>query len=270
MQTVFSHRVLDCEDESASGYIGYITEHPAAASPAAMSVNTGAAQINDAAASPDKPAASQKAASDVKTIGDIIVSGNKSLIEAKTTELLLSRDVMDIINNEFIPALDRVGELYEAGKIFLPQLMNSAETAKKGFEVIKKASSQGNSSKRMSIVLATVKGDIHDIGKNIVKMLLENYGYDVIDLGKDVDPQLIVDTVKEKNIHLVGLSALMTTTVHNMEDTIDLLKKECPGVKIMVGGAVLSETLANKIGADYYSKDAAGSAKIAAEVENSL
>ena len=263
MQTVYSHRVLDCEDESAVGYIDYSMKYPASAAvPVQNSTVQNAPQTGEA----NTPAAPREQ----KTIADIVVSGNKGLIEAKTAELLMSRDAMDIINNEFIPALDKVGELYEAGRIFLPQLMNSAETAKKGFEVIKKSSAQNDGSKRMSIVLATVKGDIHDIGKNIVKMLLENYGFDVIDLGKDVDPQVIVDKVKEENIKLVGLSALMTTTVHNMEDTIKLLKKECPEAKIMVGGAVLSELLAQKIGADYYSKDAAGSAKIAAEVEESL
>ncbi|MCR5684119.1 MAG: dihydropteroate synthase, partial [Lachnospiraceae bacterium] len=263
MQTVFSHRVLDTEDESAANYIEYSIAHPAAPTAATASVS----DAGDQAGGNAKADVKDQTATGSKTVADIVISGNKSLIEAKTTELLITRDAMDIINNEFIPALDKVGELYEAGKIFLPQLMNSAETAKKGFEVIKKVSSQESGRKRMPIVLATVKGDIHDIGKNIVKMLLENYGYDVIDLGKDVEPQLIVDTVKEKNIKLVGLSALMTTTVHNMEDTIELLRKECPGVKIMVGGAVLSEILAKKIGADYYSKDAAGSAKIAAMVE---
>ncbi|MBP5330716.1 MAG: cobalamin-dependent protein [Lachnospiraceae bacterium] len=203
------------------------------------------------------------------SVEDIVISGKKGLIEAKTTERLLSVDAMDLINNEFIPALDKVGELYEQGKIFLPQLMNSAETAKKGFEVIKASTSSGAGSRHMSIVLATVKGDIHDIGKNIVKMLLENYGFDVIDLGKDVDPRLIVDTVKEKNIKLVGLSALMTTTVKSMEETIKLLRESGVPCKIMVGGAVLSEILAQKIGADYYAKDAAASAKIALECLNS-
>ena len=145
--------------------------------------------------------------------------------------------------------------------------MKSAETAKKGFEVIKASSSSEAGPKHMSIVLATVKGDIHDIGKNIVRMLLENYGFDVIDLGKDVDPKLIVDMVKEKNIHLVGLSALMTTTVKSMEETIGLLRESGAECRIMVGGAVMSEVLAKKIGADYYAKDAAASAKIAAEVE---
>ncbi|MBO4506992.1 MAG: cobalamin-dependent protein, partial [Lachnospiraceae bacterium] len=175
-----------------------------------------------------------------------------------------------IINNEFIPALDRVGELYEQGKIFLPQLMGAAETAKRGFDIIKAGLPSDTSSSHMKIVLATVKGDIHDIGKNIVKMLLENYGYEVIDLGKDVEPDVIIKTVKEQNIRLVGLSALMTTTVHNMEETIALLHESCPDCKIMVGGAVLTAELAKSIGADYYSKDAAGSAKIAAEVEAAL
>ena len=207
---------------------------------------------------------------DRDSVASLVIAGKKGLIEAKVTELLITKDPMDIINNEFIPALDRVGELYEQSRIFLPQLMNSAETARMGFEVIRKVSAASAGPKRMSIVLATVKGDIHDIGKNIVRMLLENYGFDVIDLGKDVDPQIIVDTVLEKDIHLVGLSALMTTTVRSMEETIKQLRAACAGVKIMVGGAVMSSELAKKIGADYYSKDAAESAKIAAQVEAEL
>ncbi len=269
MQAVYSHRVLDSEDTAAEKYISYAVEHPAVSSTVsqnAASANAAPSGTNGSSGTSSAPSSSStgdKAA----TIAEIVISGKKGLIEAKTIESLMSTDPMDLINNEFIPALDRVGELYEQGKIFLPQLMNSAETAKKGFEVIKASTSSGAGAKRMSIVLATVKGDIHDIGKNIVRMLLENYGFDVIDLGKDVDPQLIVDTVRERNIKLVGLSALMTTTVKSMEETIDLLKASGVNCRVMVGGAVLSEILAKKIGADYYAKDAAASARIAAEVE---
>ncbi|MCR5324631.1 MAG: homocysteine S-methyltransferase family protein [Lachnospiraceae bacterium] len=274
MQAVYSHRVLDCEDTAAERYIGYATEHPAASvvitgNSASGTGNAGAVSVNrealKSAGNSDPGISGGK--TDENSIADIVISGKKGLIEAKTTERLLSVDPMELINNEFIPALDKVGELYEKGKIFLPQLMNSAETAKKGFEVIKSMSASDAGPKHMSIVLATVKGDIHDIGKNIVRMLLENYGFDVIDLGKDVDPQTIVDTVIEKKIRLVGLSALMTTTVKSMEETIRLLKSSGADCKIMVGGAVMSEVLAKKIGADYYAKDAAASARIAAEVE---
>ncbi|MBR4724982.1 MAG: homocysteine S-methyltransferase family protein [Lachnospiraceae bacterium] len=289
MQAVYSHRVLDSEDTAAEKYIAYALEHPAAAAVtvgagcgtgagtgAGSGTATGTGSSGTAGTGPSGE--KQDASATVKaggstgsdiggSIADIVISGKKGLIEAKTTERLLSIDPMDLINNEFIPALDRVGELYEQGKIFLPQLMNSAETAKKGFEVIKASSSTNAGPKHMSIVIATVKGDIHDIGKNIVRMLLENYGFDVIDLGKDVDPQMIVNIVLEQKIRLVGLSALMTTTVKSMEETIKLIRESGADCKIMVGGAVMSEVLAGKIGADYYAKDAAASTKIAAEVE---
>ncbi|MBO7633872.1 MAG: cobalamin-dependent protein, partial [Lachnospiraceae bacterium] len=272
MQTVHAHRVLSMEDEGSVAYITYAQAHPTVSQAAPAGSAQGASGRLIGALGGDAAAGSSSSASGggTKTVADIIISGNKAAIAEKTKELLTSMTALDIINNEFIPALDRVGELYEQGKIFLPQLMGAAETAKRGFDIIKAGLPSDTSSKHMQIVLATVKGDIHDIGKNIVKMLLENYGYEVIDLGKDVEPTKIIETVKEHNIRLVGLSALMTTTVHNMEDTISLLHESCPGCKIMVGGAVLTADLAQKIGADYYSKDAAGSAKIAAEVEAEL
>ena len=290
MQTVYSHRVLSMEDEGSVAYIDYSMAHPlitaAAGAPAAGSnpavpasgntagsadaANGRASLLNALGADAAGSAAGRAVSGDHRTVADIIISGNKLAIAEKTRELLETMPSLDLINNEFIPALDRVGELYEQGKIFLPQLMSSAETAKKGFDIIKASMPSDSSAKRMKIVLATVKGDIHDIGKNIVKMLLENYGYEVNDLGKDVEPQTIVNAVQSDNIRLVGLSALMTTTVHSMEETIAILHRECPGCKVMVGGAVLTADLASKIGADYYSKDAAGSAKIAAEVESTL
>ncbi|MBO4558624.1 MAG: homocysteine S-methyltransferase family protein [Lachnospiraceae bacterium] len=266
MQTVHAHRVLSMEDEGSVKYIEYAQAHPTAvqSAPAAPG-NKLIGALGGTAGTSGAPAGSTQTSGN--TVSDIIVSGNKLAIAEKTKELLTSMSALDIINNEFIPALDRVGELYEQGKIFLPQLMGAAETAKRGFDIIKAGLPSDTSSSHMKIVLATVKGDIHDIGKNIVKMLLENYGYEVIDLGKDVEPDVIIKTVKEQNIRLVGLSALMTTTVHNMEETIALLHESCPDCKIMVGGAVLTAELAKSIGADYYSKDAAGSAKIAVEVE---
>lgn len=273
MHAVYSHRVLDCEDISSEKYIDYINSDKASinSDPVSPAGKGNAVAAEGSLTGGGNGAGGNTNAGNVavegNSIADIVISGKKGLIEPKTTERLLSTDPMDLINNEFIPALDRVGELYEQGKIFLPQLMNSAETAKKGFEVIKAVSVSDAGPKHMSIVIATVKGDIHDIGKNIVRMLLENYGFDVIDLGKDVDPKLIVDTVREKNIHLVGLSALMTTTVKSMEETIKLLRDSGADCKIMVGGAVMSEILAKKIGADYYAKDAAASARIASEVE---
>ena len=186
---------------------------------------------------------------------------------AKATEaLLLTTDSMDIVNNKLIPALDKVGEDFEKGRIFLPQLIQSANTAQACFDVIKNKLTKENNSpvSKGKIILATVKGDIHDIGKNIVKVLLDNYGYTVVDLGKDVDPQFVVDTAIEQDIKMIGLSALMTTTLKSMEDTISLVKnaKELQNpdgsckCKIVVGGAVLTEDYAHKIGADYYCKDA--------------
>lgn len=186
---------------------------------------------------------------------------------AKATEaLLLTTDSMDIVKNKLIPALDKVGEDFEKGRIFLPQLIQSANTAQACFDVIKNKLTKENNSpvSKGKIILATVKGDIHDIGKNIVKVLLDNYGYTVVDLGKDVDPQLVVDTAIEQDIKMIGLSALMTTTLKSMEDTISLVKnaKELQNpdgsckCKIVVGGAVLTEDYAHKIGADYYCKDA--------------
>ena len=177
---------------------------------------------------------------------------------------------MEIIDKELIPALDRVGSLFEQGKVFLPGLLSSATAAQQAFEIIKEKLAE-NSSESVSkgkIILATVKGDIHDIGKNIVKVLLENYGYDVIDLGKDVEPSLVAETAKRENVTLVGLSALMTTTLKSMEDTIALIH-QTPGLEntqIFVGGAVLTEEYAMKIKADYYCKTAAISVETARKV----
>jgi 5-methyltetrahydrofolate--homocysteine methyltransferase len=175
---------------------------------------------------------------------------------------------MSIVNEILIPALDKVGADFEKGIIFLPQLILSAEVAQSAFEVIKKHLVKNNisSQSKGKIILATVKGDIHDIGKNIVKVLLENYGYTVIDLGKDVDCQAVVDTAVEHNVKLVGLSALMTTTLKSMEETIKLLRDNRVNCKVMVGGAVLTPDYAIKIGADFYSKDAKGSVDIARKV----
>ncbi|MBQ3008272.1 MAG: dihydropteroate synthase, partial [Oscillospiraceae bacterium] len=183
-------------------------------------------------------------------------------------ELLNDTPALDIVQNKLIPALDIVGKDYETGKIFLPQLMQAAEAAKKGFEAISEmmaATGSTDYEKKGPVVIATVKGDVHDIGKNIVKTVLENYGYEVIDLGKDVAPQTVVDCATEKKAKLVGLSALMTTTVKAMEDTITLLKKNAD-IPVMCGGAVLTEDFSAQIGADYYAKDAQAAVAIAKKV----
>lgn len=200
------------------------------------------------------------------SLSDAIVKGLSESAHQATIALLEKKvDSLSIINDMLIPALDIVGKGFEEKKMFLPQLLMSADAAKASFEAIKATlSKQGKDSEsKGKIVIATVKGDIHDIGKNIVKTLLENYGFDMIDLGKDVAPELILKTVQENNIKLVGLSALMTTTVVYMEETIKLLRENNAGCKVMVGGAVLTQEYADMIGADYYSKDAMGSVRYA-------
>lgn len=204
------------------------------------------------------------------SLTDCIVKGLKEQAYKATKDELGTKDTMEIINGELVPALDIVGKGFEKGTVFLPQLLMSAEAAKAGFEAIKEyVSSQGtNQEKKATIVIATVKGDIHDIGKNIVKVLLENYGYDVIDLGKDVPPEAVVDKVIETHAPLVGLSALMTTTVVSMEETIKKLHESAPWCKIMVGGAVLTQEYADMIGADFYGKDAMQSVYYAEKLLN--
>lgn len=191
-------------------------------------------------------------------LADAIIHGLKEDAAQITKEMLKTMDSLEIINKHLIVGLDFVGKKFEEKTMYLPQLLMAAEAAKSAFgeirDYMEKSGKKGNSKGR--IVIATVKGDIHDIGKNIVKVLLENYDFDVIDLGKDVPPEKIVQTCKEQNIKLVGLSALMTTTVASMEETIKLLRKECPQTKVCVGGAVMTQEYADKIGADFYGKDA--------------
>ena len=196
---------------------------------------------------------------------DIIIKGMRDEARAATQELLTTKEPLDIVNEYIVPTLDLVGDRYEKGEIFLPQLIQSAETVKSSFEVIKESLSRdsGEAISKGKIILATVKGDIHDIGKNIVKVLLENYNYEVIDLGKDVPSEVIVEEAIRQDIQLVGLSALMTTTVKSMEETIAQLKRDKPNIKIMVGGAVLNQDYADMIKADYYAKDAKGAVEIA-------
>lgn len=196
-------------------------------------------------------------------IEDIIIKGYKNLSEGCVKNMLSSgENPLKIVNEHFIPALNIVGEKFDKGEMFLPQLMAAAETVKKGFEVIK-ANMPSEKASKEKIILATVKGDIHDIGKNIVKMILQNYGYNIIDLGKDVEPEAVAEKIKQENVRLAGLSALMTTTVKSMGDTIELIRKSCPDTKIMVGGAVLNDEYAKLVGADWYVKDAAHAARVA-------
>ena len=203
------------------------------------------------------------------TLDEAIIKGlTESAYHATMKLLSEGNDSLTIINEKLIPALDVVGKGFEEKKMFLPQLLMSADAAKASFEAIKKVLSESGkkSESKGKIVIATVKGDIHDIGKNIVKTLLENYGFEMIDLGKDVEPELILKTVQEQNVRLVGLSALMTTTVVNMEETIKLLREQNVNCRVMVGGAVLTQEYADMIGADFYSKDAMGSVRYANEL----
>lgn len=197
---------------------------------------------------------------------DILVErGLKDETKELTNKLLEEHDGHYILDEILIPALDKIGVKYDNGEVFLPQMIQAAETIKVSLNIIKDKLSVNTDSNETKgkIIVATVKGDIHDIGKNIVKIMLENYGYEVIDLGKDVPIETVVETAKKQNIKLIGLSALMTTTVQNMKDTIKAIRESGIDAKVIVGGAVLTEEYAKKIDADYYAKDAKSSVEIA-------
>ena len=201
------------------------------------------------------------------SLGDSIRRGMaKSAADAAGVLLEKGIPALDLINEELIPALDFVGKGFEKGTIFLPQLLMSAEAAKAAFEVVKETMQDEKQETKGRIILATVKGDIHDIGKNIVKVMLENYSFEILDLGKDVAPETIVETAISENISLVGLSALMTTTVVSMEETIRLLREQKPDTKVVVGGAVMTQEYADSIGADCYAPDAMATVHFAEEV----
>ncbi len=199
-------------------------------------------------------------------LASAIIRGFKEEAARYTKELLKTVDPMEVVNGEIIPALDVVGKGFEKKTVYLPQLLMSAEAATASFEVIKQKMGNSSQEKKGTVVIATVKGDIHDIGKNIVKVLLENYGYQVIDLGRDVDPQAVLEAVRKHRAKLAGLSALMTTTVPAMEETIRLLHQEAPYCQVVVGGAVLTADYARKIGADFYGKDAMETVRVAEKV----
>ena len=233
--TVRAYRMLAGFDENCADFIAAYQDagQPAAAAPAQKQENL--------------------------TLAGAVIHGLRQDAARLTEEALQSHDALDIVNDMLIPALDTVGADYESGKVFLPQLIQAATAAQSAFGVIKQhmtAKDAGASGSKGKIIVATVQGDVHDIGKNIVRLLLDNYGYDVLDLGKDVPPQKIVDAAISNNVQLVGLSALMTTTVGAMEETIKLLHEQYPGCKTVVGGAVLTEDYAETIGADCYAKDA--------------
>lgn len=252
---VASWRVLSGEDEAARIYVQENAGRTDAKGAAAPGAPTSAKSASASSASTPEEAA---------VAG--VLDGRKAAVKAATEEILAAHDAMYAINKVLIPALDEVGVRFEKGTFFLPQLMASAEAAKAGFDAIKATQPKDAVPTKGTIALCTVKGDIHDIGKNIVKMLLENYGYEVLDVGRDVDPQAFCDVVVEHQVKLAGLSALMTTTVPAMGETIELLRKQAPWCKVVVGGAVLNPEYAKMVGADFYAKDAAETAKIAAEV----
>ena len=269
MDAVHSYRVLNAED---LGSVRFIERYAGWNDPYKVPVNvasTPTAPSSTAPATSPNTAPSPASATSAQGNGELhhlVLSGRKANVPALVRDLLAAHDAMDVIDRMLIPALDEVGDKFDRGEFFLPQLMASAEAARAGFDTIRDLMPAGNVADKGKIALATVKGDIHDIGKNIVKMLLENYGYRVYDLGRDVDPQVVLDAVRQHDIPLVGLSALMTTTVTNMEETIALLRREAPGVRVFVGGAVLTPEYARQIGADFYAKDAAESARIAERV----
>ena len=249
MKTYYAYRALAGLDENCAEYIARAGSFAASASVPTLS---------DA----------DKTASDGGSeLQRAILKGFKDKAAEITKVLLSTHQPLEIVNGEIIPALNQVGEGFENKTVYLPQLLMSAEAAKAAFEVIKShMAGSANAAKRGPIVIATVHGDIHDIGKNIVKLLLENYGFDVIDLGKDVPPRAVVDAVVSHHAPLAGLSALMTTTVPAMEETIRLLRQAAPYCKIIVGGAVLTRDYADRIGADMYAKDAMEAVRYAEEI----
>ena len=257
MAAVYAYNVLTNRDKQSTKYIERFADR--------VPASTALAQA--AKAAPAASAAEAELTGPYAALMKAVEKGLKGDAAAHTRALLAEKQPLEVVDEALIPALDIVGGKYEKGTLFLPQLLQAASAAQSAFEEIKTAIAQkgeGSASKGR-IVLATVKGDVHDIGKNIVRVILENYGFEVLDLGRDVPVETVVDTVREKDVHLVGLSALMTTTLKSMEETIAALHAAKLDCKIMVGGAVLTPEYAEKIGADWYAKDAKRSADIAKE-----
>ena len=254
MDAVAAFRVLSGEDESCRAYVERFADYEPPKAGASVIVSP---------AKKEKPA--QSAA---LTLDDAVIRGLRAEAAALATELLETETELALVDGHLIPALDKVGEGYEAGRVFLPQLLSAAQAAQAVFEVIRTrlAEKGGESVKRGKLLVATVRGDVHDIGKNIVKTVLENYGYEVVDLGRDVPPEAVAAAVREQGIRLVGLSALMTTTLSAMEETVSLLRQLPEPPRTFVGGAVVTPDYAKRIGADYYAKDAKASVEIAREI----
>ena len=255
MAAVYTYNVLTNRDPQSTKYI----ERYADRVPASTALAQAAKVV------PSAGAAEAELTGPYAALMKAVEKGLKGDAAAQTRALLAEKQPLEVVDEALIPALDIVGAKYEKGRLFLPQLLQAASAAQSAFEEIKTAIAKngGGSASKGRIVLATVKGDVHDIGKNIVRVILENYGFEVIDLGRDVPVETVVDTVREKDVHLVGLSALMTTTLKSMEETIAALHEAGLDCKVMVGGAVLTPEYAEKIGADWYAKDAKQSADIA-------
>ena len=260
MQSYRAFLALQGLDENC---MGYINTYAGTKAPSAVPAAGGAADGQQGSTAKD---ASRQAASDGMSLAESIARGMAESAVRATRQGLETTDPLLLINEQMIPALDRVGQGFEKGTIFLPQLLMSAEAAKAAFEVVKESMSGTAREVKGRMILATVKGDIHDIGKNIVKVMLENYGYEILDLGKDVAPETIVDTAIREDIRLIGLSALMTTTVVSMEETIRLLRERKPDTRVVVGGAVMTQEYADAIGADCYAKDAMATVRYADRV----
>ena len=261
MAAVYAYNVLTNRDPQSTRYIErYANRVPASTALAQANQNAVAAQGT-------QPGGAAEVSGPYAPLIKAVEKGLKGEAAAQTRALLETKEALELVDEALIPALDIVGNKYEKGTLYLPQLLQAASAAQSAFEEIKTAIAKkgGTSESKGRIVIATVKGDVHDIGKNIVKVILENYGFEVIDLGRDVPVETVVNTVREKNVHLVGLSALMTTTLKSMEETIAALHAAKLDCKIMVGGAVLTPEYAEKIGADWYAKDAKRSADIAKE-----
>lgn len=259
MAAVYAYNVLTNRDRQSTKYIERYADRVPASTALARAAQTAQTAAPEAAGQP--PEASGPYAALMKAVE----KGLKGEAAARTKALLEEKEPLELVDEALIPALDIVGAKYEKGTLFLPQLLQAATAAQGAFDEIKTAIARkgGGGASKGRIVLATVKGDVHDIGKNIVRVILENYGFEVIDLGRDVPVETVVETVREKDVHLVGLSALMTTTLKSMEETIRALHEAKLDCKVMVGGAVLTPEYAEKIGADWYAKDAKCSADIA-------
>lgn len=254
MKTYYTYNALSGLDENCAAYIGASDSFAVVPSPGTAA-----------------PTAARTAEDFASELQRAVVKGLRDRAADITRELLVNVPPLDIVNNEIIPALNIAGTGFENKTVYLPQLLMSAEAAKSAFEVIKThVSGSGKTAGKGVFVIATVHGDIHDIGKNIVKLLLENYGFDVVDLGKDVPPETVAEAVVRLHAPLAGLSALMTTTVPAMEETIKLLREKAPWCRTVVGGAVLTQEYADKIGADKYAKDAMETVRYAESVVSSL